>query len=215
MYNGAMGNGFHVGLKDIIVSGGPTLVGLILLSIYSLALIWERWRFHERSTAGLKSFLDKVRGVLGGGNLSEAVTAARSYKGLASAVVMASLVGPSNRDERKRSAQRASERAQTLLQKNLTSLGTIASIAPFIGLFGTVVGVMRAFKDLAGAAGAGPGIVAIGISEALVCTATGLFVAIPAVCAYNYFNQRAARFAEEMGWISDEILESLSEKAHK
>lgn len=210
-----MSSGFHVGLKDILVSGGVTLLGLILLSVYSLALIWERWRYHEKSTAGLKGFLDKVRGVLSGGNLSEAVTAARAYKGAASAVVMASLVGPTNREERKRSAQRAADRAVALLQQRLTALGTIASIAPFIGLFGTVVGVMRAFKDLAGAAGAGPGVVAIGISEALVCTATGLFVAIPAVCAYNYFNQRAVRFGEEMAWIADEILESLSEKAHR
>jgi biopolymer transport protein ExbB/TolQ len=74
---------------------------------------------------------------------------------------------------------------------------------------------MRAFRDLAGAAGAGPGVVAIGISEALVCTAAGLFVAIPAVFAYNYFNQRSQRFCEEMGWISEEILESLSQKAHR
>jgi biopolymer transport protein ExbB/TolQ len=66
---------------------------------------------------------------------------------------------------------------------------------------------------LAGAAGAGPGVVAIGISEALVCTATGLFVAIPAVAAYNYFNNRADRFAEEMDWISSEILEHLAEAA--
>lgn len=210
-----MGNGFHVGIRDIVVSGGPTLAFLILLSIYSLALIWERWRYHERATQGLKNFLDKIRGILAGGNLSDALTAARSYKGLASSVVLASLVGPTNRDERKRSAQRATDRALTQLQQRLTVIGTIASVAPFIGLFGTVVGVMRAFKDLAGAAGAGPGVVAIGISEALVCTATGLFVAIPAVCAYNYFNQRSLRFAEEMAWISDEILESLSEKAHK
>lgn len=213
--------GFHVSVREILVSGGVTLAALILLSVYSIALIWERWRFFSRATAGLDHFLDKLRDILKEGDLSEAVGLCRSHKGLASSVVMASLIGPASREERKRSALRAAERAVALMQKRLTTLGTIASTAPFIGLFGTVVGVMRAFRDLAGAAGAGPGVVAIGISEALVCTAAGLLVAIPAVFAYNYFNQRSARFAEETAWIAEEILESLAEagkggeKAHK
>lgn len=207
--------GFNLSVKEIVLSGGVTLYFLILLSIYSIALIWERWRAYERATAGVKGFLDKIRQMLEKEDLSDAVGACRSYKGPAAAVVLASLVGPSGREERQRCAQRAAERAVACLQARLSALGTIASTAPFIGLFGTVVGVMRAFRDLAGAAGAGPGVVAIGISEALVCTAAGLFVAIPAVVAYNYFNQRAAAFAEEMGWITEEILESLSEKARK
>ncbi|HAZ09204.1 MAG TPA: flagellar motor protein MotA, partial [Elusimicrobia bacterium] len=85
---------------------------------------------------------------------------------------------------------------------------------PFIGLFGTVIGVMRAFKDLASAAGAGPGLVAVGISEALVCTAAGLLVAIPAVAAFNHFNQKIADFSEELGWMAEEVLDSLSERPH-
>ena len=97
----------------------------------------------------------------------------------------------------------------------MAQLGTIASVSPFIGLFGTVIGVMRAFKDLASAAGAGPGVVAVGISEALVCTAAGLFVAIPAVAFYNYFRHQSSRMAEELGWISEEIIETLSERAAK
>ena len=206
---------FHVGLFDILKSGGLTLISLLALSVYSLALIWERWRFYQKSLGGMANFLDKVRSIIAGGNLTEAVAACRAHKGLASSVVMAALVGPTGREERKRSAARAAERAATQLQARVAFLGTIASTAPFIGLFGTVVGVMRAFKDLAGAAGAGPGVVAIGISEALVCTATGLLVAIPAVWSYNWFNTRTSAFLEEMGWISEEILESLSEKAHK
>lgn len=207
--------GFHVGVTDILVSGGVTLFFLIALSVYSLALIWERWRFYGRSLSGLPQFLEKVRAILSGGQLNDAVAVCRAHKGLASAVVMASLVGPTSRDDRKRSAQRAAEQAASQLQRRVAILGTIASTAPFIGLFGTVVGVMRAFKDLAGAAGAGPGVVAIGISEALVCTATGLLVAIPAVWAYNYFNSRTTRFLDEMAWISEEVLETLSEKAHR
>lgn len=205
----------NVGVRDIIASGGAPLIVMILLSVYSLARIWERWRFFKRSMRDMKEFLDKLRRIREGGDLAEAVTLCRSHKGLASSIVMASLMGPTNREERRRGAQRAIDRAAAVLQRGMPTLGTIASTAPFIGLFGTVVGVMRAFKDLAGAAGAGPGVVAIGISEALVCTAAGLFVAIPAVAAYNFFNSRTQRFTEEMSWVSEEILESLSEKANK
>ena len=88
-------------------------------------------------------------------------------------------------------------------------------MAPFIGLFGTVLGVMRAFKDLASAAGAGPGLVAVGISEALICTAAGLLVAIPAVAAFNHFNQKISRFESELRWMIDEVLDGLAERAHR
>lgn len=205
----------HIGLKEIIVSGGVTLFFLIFLSIYSLALIWERWRYFDRATAGTPEFLDKIRKFIAAHDFTEAMSLCRRHQGLAQGVVMASLVGPTSREERKRGAERASEKAAALLQNRIPILGTIAGVAPFIGLFGTVVGVMRAFRDLAAVAGAGPGVVAIGISEALVCTATGLFVAIPAVAAYNYFNSRTERFSEQMDWISEEILDSLSDKAHK
>ena len=204
--------GYHASVKEIIVSGGVTLAFLILLSIYSLALIWERWRFFQKSLSGFDHFMGQIRKALKDETLTEAVNLGRSYKGLAGGVVMASFTGPTNRDERKRAAERAIQRGATLLEKRTSILATIASTAPFIGLFGTVIGVMRAFRDLAGAAGAGPGVVAIGISEALVCTATGLFVAIPAVWAYNYFARRSASFAEEMSWLSDEILERLTER---
>ncbi|MBI5622864.1 MAG: MotA/TolQ/ExbB proton channel family protein [Elusimicrobia bacterium] len=211
----APGAGFNVGIKDIIVSGGPTLALLIFLSIYSVALIWERWKTFRKSSGELSRLSDKLRAMLQSGSLAEAVALCRAHKGAASSVVMASLTGSPDKAERKRSAERAIERAAADLQKSLTTLGTIASVAPFIGLFGTVIGVMRAFRDLASAAGAGPGVVAIGISEALVCTAAGIFVAIPALAAYNYFNLQASRFSDEMGWLSEEIIEKLSEKAHR
>jgi biopolymer transport protein ExbB/biopolymer transport protein TolQ len=202
-------------MREILFAGGPVLIGMILLSIYCVALIWERWKFFKRSTDGCVEFLAKVRAAANTGMLPDAGALARSHKGLASAVVMATLSGPSNRDERRRCAERASQRAVSELERGISTLGTIASISPFIGLFGTVLGVMRAFKDLASAAGAGPGIVAVGISEALICTAAGLLVAIPAVAAFNHFNQRIARFEEELRWMIDEILDGLAQRAHR
>jgi biopolymer transport protein ExbB/biopolymer transport protein TolQ len=205
--------GPQVGLKDILVAGGPVLAFLILLSIFCVALIWERWKFFTRATAGYPDLLARVRAAAASGKLQEAANAARAHRGLAGAVVQATLSGPAHRDERQRAAERAIGRAVAELERGIATLGTIASTAPFIGLFGTVIGVMRAFRDLAAAAGAGPGLVAVGISEALICTAAGLLVAIPSVAAFNHFNQRILRFQEDLGWTVEEVLDGLSERA--
>ena len=206
--------GQQVGLKDILLAGGPVLAFMILLSIYCVALIWERWKFFSKATGGYRDFLSRVRAAAAAGKLQDAASMAKLHKGLAAGVVTATLSGPTHKEERQRNAQRAVGRAVSELESGMSTLGTIASVAPFIGLFGTVIGVMRAFKDLASAAGAGPGLVAVGISEALVCTAAGLLVAIPAVAAFNHFNQRISRFCEELTWMVEEVLDSLSEKAH-
>lgn len=207
--------GQQAGFKEILVAGGPVLIGMILLSIYCVALIWERWKFFKRATGGSVEFLARVRAASDAGKLPDAAALAKSHKGLASGVVMATLSGATNRDERRRGAERAAQRAVAELERGISTLGTIASVAPFIGLFGTVLGVMRAFKDLANAAGAGPGLVAVGISEALICTAAGLLVAIPAVAAFNHFNQRISQFESELRWMIDEVLDGLSERAHR
>jgi biopolymer transport protein ExbB/TolQ len=84
------------------------------------------------------------------------------------------------------------------LERYLSILGTLGNIAPFIGLFGTVVGIIRAFRDLAVSGSGGPSVVAAGISEALITTAAGLVVAIPAVIAYNYFLRRVGTVMTEI-----------------
>jgi biopolymer transport protein ExbB/biopolymer transport protein TolQ len=205
-----MGN--QAGFKDILLAGGPILAAMLCLSVYCVALIRERWKFFGKATKGYRDFLSRVRAAAAAGKLQDAATLAKSYKGLAATVVIATLTGPTHREERQRAAERAIGRAVSELEKGMGTLGTIASVAPFIGLFGTVVGVMRAFHDLAAAAGAGPGLVAVGISEALVTTAAGLLVAIPAVAAFNHFNTKIARFQEELGWMVEEVLDGLSER---
>ena len=200
-------------MKDILIAGGPVLAGMILLSVYCLALIWERWKYFGRTMGGYQDFLARVRAAASSGKLQDAAGFAKQHRGLAAPVVAAALSGPTNREERHRAAQRAIGRSVSELERGIATLGTIATVAPFIGLFGTVLGVMRAFKDLASAAGAGPGLVAVGISEALICTAAGLLVAIPAVAAFNHFNQRILRFQEELGWTVEEVLDGLSERA--
>ncbi|MCR4286830.1 MAG: MotA/TolQ/ExbB proton channel family protein, partial [Deltaproteobacteria bacterium] len=104
----------------------------------------------------------------------------------------------------------AGKKEISLLLKRLGILGTIGSIAPFIGLFGTVVGIIKAFQDLALSTGAGPAAVADGIAEALVATAAGLFVAVPAVAAYNYFVRSASARSLDIEAAAIELIPYIS-----
>src|SRR3989338_2367591 len=99
----------------------------------------------------------------------------------------------------KRALDRASAIVHAELKRGLSGLATIGATAPFVGLFGTVVGIINAFKGIAAEKATGLAAVAGGISEALVATAIGLFVAIPAVWAYNYFTSQVEAFDVEMG----------------
>ena len=106
---------------------------------------------------------------------------------------------------------RALERAEAIvhaeLKRGISGLATIGSTGPFVGLFGTVVGIINAFKGISSEKSTGLGAVAGGISEALVTTAVGLFVALPAVWAYNYFSGRVEAFDVEMGNSSSELID--------
>jgi biopolymer transport protein TolQ len=105
-----------------------------------------------------------------------------------------------------RALLRASTVELTKLERHLPFLATTASITPFIGLFGTVWGIMGSFHNIGRAGSAGLAVVAPGIAEALIATAAGLFAAIPAVYFYNHFTQRAKEFAAQMDDFSLEFL---------
>ncbi len=198
------------GILQVVKAGGVTLLILASASVYCFALIWQRWTVYQRAMGGLDSFLGQAKGFVEKAQLKELMGFCRGRQGPAASVILASLTGHEGLTERRAATERVLEREVALLEQGLPVLGTVGSVAPFVGLFGTVLGVMRAFRDLAGAANAGPGVVATGIAEALVGTAAGLFVAIPAVLAYNYFTTRANRFQDEMRWLVDEVLEKLS-----
>ena len=117
------------------------------------------------------------------------------------------------------SSGRALERAEAIvhakLKRGLAVLATIGSTAPFVGLFGTVIGILNAFQQIATQKTSGIGAVAGGISEALVTTAFGLLVAIPAVMAFNYFTGRVEAFDVEMDNSSSELIDYFIKQSHK
>jgi biopolymer transport protein TolQ len=118
---------------------------------------------------------------------------------------------PRNLTTLERSAQTAASEAVTLLERRMTWLATIAAISPFVGLFGTVMGIVDAFLGLGTAGSATLRAVGPGISAALITTAAGLFVAVPAVVAYNQFTSRIRVFASTIDDFSRELLNSLEE----
>ncbi len=100
----------------------------------------------------------------------------------------------------------------TKLERYTSIVGTIGNTAVYIGLFGTVLGIIRAFHDIAIAGAGGMSIVIGGVAEALVCTATGLFVAIPAVIAFNYFTRRVDHFIHDMELCASELIDLIGRK---
>lgn len=199
-------------LRELLAAGGPILILLLLLSVYSISIILERF-FKLRSTISLsRKLMAYCRHPLRSENYQKVEDACRKevVKNTPAAALILSLVQERNRPqaELEKIADSVIDWEVTKLQRRLTILGTLGSITPFIGLFGTVIGVMHAFKDLAAntATSAGASVVAAGIAEALVNTAAGLFVAVPAVIAYNYYLSKTNYFAKELENIADEII---------
>jgi biopolymer transport protein ExbB len=189
---------------------GMSLVGaewvlyfLLALSVLSVTLIFERLFFYRTASRGLQEFRRLIRTATTEGKVTAAVEAAhqRVQKGtrqgksltpdLESEMVLALLSHPPAASEiLGEVAQDAVMRARLAWDRNLSVLATIGSNAPFIGLFGTVLGIIKAFHDLSQQAATGTQTVTAGISEALVATAIGLLVAIPAVVSFNLFQRR-------------------------
>lgn len=198
--------------RELLAAGGPVLILLLLLSVYSIAVILERF-FKFKKTIGMsRKLIAYCRHPIRSDNFQKVEEACNKEltKDTPAARLILRLI-----QDRSRSKADLKELADSTIawevsrmQRRLTILGTLGSITPFIGLFGTVIGVMHAFKDLAGATASagGASVVAAGIAEALVNTAAGLFVAIPAVIAYNYFLSKTNYFAHELESIADEII---------
>lgn len=172
---------------------------LALLSVLSIAITLERaWAF-RRFGRELGESLSALKDTLRGARLGALEAFCRAKAGPLSNVLASGLTrSGKGKDEVSEAMELAGRKEVQKLEKTLGILGTIGSTAPFIGLFGTVLGIIRAFSDLAIAEGASPAAVADGIAEALIATAAGLFVAVPAVIAYNYFVRSASRHSLEL-----------------
>ncbi len=196
-------------LVAVMVKGGWTIGVLILMSIVVFAILWERWRYfrarfkgREEVMAGLEPFLNKR-------NYQECMEACDRNGSFLARIIRAGLKARADKMDIPQSMERESKIELLKLEQRLPLLATIGSIAPFVGLFGTVIGIIRAFRDLALANAGGAAVVSQGIAEALIATASGLFVAITAVFIYNWFQARLNAMAQEAEIVISEISERI------
>jgi biopolymer transport protein ExbB len=198
---------------------------LVLMSIYSLWVMIDRFAVFTRAKRYSLSFVLALRERMakrdlnGALNLSKAEPQSPIAKVIHEALTeyrdgldAIAKTGPDEVgdfdvvDAVNRAIDRVKEREVAGMKRGLGGLGTISSGAPFIGLFGTVVGIINAFRSMAASGQGGLGAVSAGISEALVTTAAGLLVAIPALMAYNYFTNTIEAFVVDMNDVSSELL---------
>ena len=201
------------------------VIVLFIESIWSLAVIIDRYLYFSAARKQSREFAPRVAGALKDSKLEEAIKIAdRNKKSHLAEVVTAGLQefrssGGVASEETIASSERALERAEAIvhakLKRGLSVLATIGATAPFVGLLGTVIGILHAFQQIASQKIAGIGAVAGGISEALVTTAFGLFVAIPAVMAFNYFTGRVENFDVEMDNSSSELIDYFIKQSHR
>jgi biopolymer transport protein ExbB len=203
------------------------VVLLFLMSAYSIGVMIDRFMAYNAAKKQSRQFAPAVAGALREGKLDEAVKIADRYKKshLAKVVVaglqefQAHQISTEIPGEEIAASHRALERAEAIvhaeLKRGVSGLATIASSAPFVGLFGTVAGIINAFQGISTQKSTGLGAVAGGISEALVTTAIGLFVAVPAVWAYNYFTGRIEAFDVEMGNSSSELVDYFLKRTQR
>jgi biopolymer transport protein ExbB len=210
------------------VAWGVVIV-LIIMSVYSIAVMIERFYTFSQATKQSRRYAPEVARYLKQGKIKEAIDASRGpgvkHSHLAKVLVVGlqewqyqQEMGEADKDKdaavdaAKRAIQRATAVNLSDLKRGLSGLATIGSTAPFVGLFGTTFGIINAFHGMSVTGSGGLGAISAGIAEALITTAFGLFVAVPAVWAYNWAAGRVEGFNVEMDNSSSELLDYFIKK---
>jgi len=214
-------------VKSMTLIAKIVAILLVLMSIWSLYVTIERLIFYARAKKQSLEFARKLTPLLAKDQPAESIELARKYKASHLArVTRAGLIeflydqttnpNPIAGHDVIEAAKRAVERESLIVysdfKKGVGSLATIATTAPFIGLFGTVIGIIHAFEGMALTGSGGIGAVSKGIAEALVTTAAGLGVAIPAAWLFNYFTNVLERFQVEMSNSASELIDFFIKK---
>lgn len=203
--------GFSSAAWDFLVKGGPTMVPIGLCSIIGLALVFERMFSLRRKKIIPDELVHASTRFWRRGDLEEAGRLCERFEVPLARILRAGLARRHlGLDEMERAIIGSGQHEFTTLSRGLRGLGVIANIAPMLGFFGTVTGMLSAFEVISHADRVTPALVAAGISEALITTVAGLAVGIPTLAAYHYFRARADRFLFEMETIAIELLDVLA-----
>ena len=203
------------------------VIVLFIMSAWSIAVMIDRYIAYQAARKQSRLFAPAVAGALKEGKLDEAIAIAeQNRRSHLAKVVTAGLqefqahqataeISGEEIEASKRALDRASAIVHAELKRGIPALATVGSTAPFVGLFGTVLGIIHAFEGISAQHTTGLGAVAGGISEALVTTAIGLLVAIPAVWLYNYFTSKLEAFDVEMDNSSSELIDYFIKRSER
>jgi biopolymer transport protein ExbB len=190
--------------------GGPDMWILLLLSVAVVAIVIERLVFFASQHGDTKGLLKAIGNKIAADDLPGATKVCQDNKGMLPRILEFGLKrGEKNRADITDALSIALMEHLNALERNLGVVGTIAVIAPFVGLAGTVLGIIRAFQDIALKGNSTPAVVAAGVSEALITTFAGLVVAIVAVIFFNYFKSRIKTYNQEMIVAANQLAEML------
>ncbi|MEP7076529.1 MAG: MotA/TolQ/ExbB proton channel family protein [Acidobacteriota bacterium] len=213
--------------KSLTIPGWGVIITLLIMSVYMIAIGIERWLTYNKAKAQSRQYAPKVAQALKNSNIDEAINISDRHKDSHLAMVVSSglkefAAHQGNSDisaDEMEASKRALERAIAVktaeLKRGLAGLATVGSTAPFVGLFGTVVGIIGAFQALKNNESAGIGAVGGAIAEALVATAFGILVAVPAVWLFNYFTNKVTSFSVEMENSASELVDYFIKQRSK
>jgi biopolymer transport protein ExbB/TolQ len=208
-------------LRHVGIFGGAVMVCLALLSVFSVGMIIDKHRRFSSASSQSEKFKAEFKKFLHGGDAQDLIEAGRLHQNsYVAQVVSAGILEYDGERQNGRDPVASLELvtsairdsiSETLIQlrQGLGFLATIGSTAPFIGLFGTVVGIINAFRSIAATGSGGMSVVSGGIAEALISTALGIFVAIPAVVAFNHFTGKVETFHVQMNRASTQLVNRL------
>lgn len=189
---------------------------LLLVSIMALAFVIERYVFWLRRRKSGGKLFNRIKNLIRSGRKEEALELLRGRKDPVSNLIRVALenddLDEDGMNELLESTVLDERRA---MERYLSALGSIGTIAPLLGLLGTVVGLIKAFHNIAVTGSGGPAVVASGIAEALLTTAFGLIIAIPVVVFYNYFANKALDTVNEMEAMKSKLLYLLVGSHHR
>ena len=195
--------------REMLLNSWPIISVLIIMSIISLTVILDRFAVLRRARLNAMALAANIGKILKSHGAAGALEYCQRFSQPAAKVMEAIIIRGGGRGEKERAGQYALQAEINRLEAYVPILGTIGSTAPFVGLLGTVMGIIKAFQDIAINAGAGPEIVSAGIAEALITTAFGLLVAIPAVMFFNYCVNKIQRLTQEIDIAAYEVIENL------
>ncbi len=193
--------------------GGPVMWPLLFFSVLALVFIIERFLVLRKARVNVNEFLSKVRkALLVNRNVKEAIKVCEQFQGPVASVLKAGLLRYGHpREDIEKTIENAALYELDRLERGLGVLATTANVAPMLGFLGTVTGMIKSFATLAAEGLTNPGKVAAGISEALITTATGLIIAIPAQLAYNWYTTKINRFVRDIETATNMLLETFIE----